>query len=272
MSSADQISPDSREELLADLELVQTQLDAANMRIAELDEYLADVLQKDRIKTREINILTQENRKLLKASVPANDGHTDLLKKITRVGTEFVDEVMTMRMHELQRRVLIQKDWLVSYSICLDGLNLLMGVESARNPQDIRRIVESFQAAVASLPPPARLAEEGCPVSDAEYTKNMLGGISDWLITRSTTCWAREFHYESLMHDWGRFLRRYLNARHAEEILESLRPAETSAPPAKPTVIDGLEQLLKRESDARVRILPDGSVVPWDAGETGEKQ
>ena len=68
-----------------------------------------------------------------------------LLQKLKHVDAAFVAEVRTMPLHELQRRILIQKDWLGSYSTCLDGLGLKVGVESAWNPTDIRRAVESLR-------------------------------------------------------------------------------------------------------------------------------
>ncbi len=73
-----------------------------------------------------------------------------LLCKLPHVRDEFFVEVMDMPREELQRRVLIQSDWLGSYSKCLDGLGLRIGVEAARNPKDMRRIVESL------LPPNTR--------------------------------------------------------------------------------------------------------------------
>lgn len=77
--------------------------------------------------------------------------HAELLKKIPKVGQDFVTEVTGLSRYELERRVLIQKDWLASYSRCLDGLDLRhipgSGVESARDPRDIRRIVESLRPA-----------------------------------------------------------------------------------------------------------------------------
>ncbi len=65
-----------------------------------------------------------------------------LLGKLPHVRDEFFAEVMEMSREELQCRVLIQSDWLGRYSRCLDGLELRMGVEAARDPQDVRRIVE----------------------------------------------------------------------------------------------------------------------------------
>jgi hypothetical protein len=70
--------------------------------------------------------------------------HAELLKKIPRVGNEFVAEVRELSRWALERRVLIQKDWLASYSQCLDGLDLKVGVEAARDPKDIRRIAEAL--------------------------------------------------------------------------------------------------------------------------------
>lgn len=78
--------------------------------------------------------------------------HTELLKKLPLVDADFVAEVQTLPRQELERRVLIQKDWLGSYSRCLDGLGLKIGVESARDPRDIRRLVESMRPEEPSPP------------------------------------------------------------------------------------------------------------------------
>lgn len=71
-------------------------------------------------------------------------GWSALLDKLPHVRDELFAEVMDMPREELQRRVLIQSDWLGSYSRCLDGLGLRIGVEAARDPKDMRRIVESL--------------------------------------------------------------------------------------------------------------------------------
>lgn len=84
------------------------------------------------------------NGERLFAEVDAHP-HADLLEKLPHVGHDFAEEVLALPLHELQRRVLIQKDWLAHYSTCLDGLDLKIGVESSRDPRDIRRIVESMQ-------------------------------------------------------------------------------------------------------------------------------
>jgi hypothetical protein len=71
--------------------------------------------------------------------------HSELLKKTPHVNTEFVAEVQQLSRQELERRVLIQKDWLGHYSRCLDGLGIKnIGVESCWNPRDIRRAFESL--------------------------------------------------------------------------------------------------------------------------------
>ena len=77
---------------------------------------------------------------------PADPNHTELLKKLPRVNAEFVAEIRALSRWALERRALIQKDWLSSYSQCLDGLGLTIGVESARDPRD-RRIVKSRHGA-----------------------------------------------------------------------------------------------------------------------------
>lgn len=81
------------------------------------------------------------------ASMETTD-HSDLLKRAPRVGADFVAEVRQLSRHELERRVLIQKDWLGSYSQCLDGLGLSIGVDACRDPRDIRRVVESLRPAL----------------------------------------------------------------------------------------------------------------------------
>jgi hypothetical protein len=79
--------------------------------------------------------------------LPSCEPDPALLRKLKHVDDAFVADVRAMPLHELQRRVLIQKDWLGSYSTCLDGLGIRnIGVESAWNPTDIRRAVQSLQA------------------------------------------------------------------------------------------------------------------------------
>jgi hypothetical protein len=99
---------------------------------------------------------------------PSNDSlpnetsdHSELLKKTPHVNTEFVAEVQQLSRQELERRVLIQKDWLGHYSRCLDGLGIKnIGVESCWNPRDIRRAFESLSK--SPLEPKA-------PPSDVEH-------------------------------------------------------------------------------------------------------
>jgi hypothetical protein len=68
--------------------------------------------------------------------------HTELLKKIPRVGQQFVDEIKTLSRQALEQRVLIQKDWCESYAHCLDGL-INSGVDyMGCLPKDIRRHFE----------------------------------------------------------------------------------------------------------------------------------
>jgi hypothetical protein len=79
--------------------------------------------------------------------LPSCEPDPALLQKLKHVDEQFIAEIRTMPLHELQRRVLIQKDWLGSYSKCLDGLGIRnIGVESAWNPTDIRRAVESLKS------------------------------------------------------------------------------------------------------------------------------
>lgn len=95
---------------------------------------------------------------------PIDPDHAELLKKIPRVSAEFVAEIRDISRWALERRVLIQKDWLGSYSQCLDGLDLRhipgSGVESARDPRDIRRVVESLR-------PSEKTEREPCRHGDA---------------------------------------------------------------------------------------------------------
>lgn len=79
--------------------------------------------------------------------------HAELLKRLPRVGADFVEEIQALSRTELERRVLIQKDWVHSYSRCLDGLDLKVGVESCRDPRDIRRIVESLRPELKAAAP-----------------------------------------------------------------------------------------------------------------------
>jgi hypothetical protein len=63
------------------------------------------------------------------------------LSRLPHVDQEFAEEVKTMPVAELRRRVLIGHDWIGHCAHCLDGLGL-EGVDGARLPRDIRRIVE----------------------------------------------------------------------------------------------------------------------------------
>jgi hypothetical protein len=106
--------------------------------------------------------------------------HSELLKKLPRVGTDFVAEVQALSRQALEQRVLIQKDWLGSYSRCLDGLGLKIGVESARDPRDIRRIVESMRPEE-----PTRSTESDCStgiggVTLVQMAENMKLGLDPY--------------------------------------------------------------------------------------------
>lgn len=80
--------------------------------------------------------------------------HADLLRKLPHVRADLRDELANLSPWALQRRVLIQADWLGHYSRCVDGLDLHKisgsGAECARDPRNIRRIVEHLRA----TPPP----------------------------------------------------------------------------------------------------------------------
>lgn len=84
----------------------------------------------------------------------ALDDHSELLKKLPNVRGDLLEELKPLSTWALIRRVLIQADWLGSYSRCIDGFEFRgipgSGIDSARNPRDIRRIVEHLRA---SKPP-----------------------------------------------------------------------------------------------------------------------
>lgn len=77
----------------------------------------------------------------------ALDDHSELLKKLPNVHPDLVAELEKLSKWALVRRVLIQADWLGSYSKCLDGLDLRVGVDGCWNPRDIRAAVEKLRAA-----------------------------------------------------------------------------------------------------------------------------
>lgn len=76
----------------------------------------------------------------------------ELMKNLPNARPGFVEEVKLFTRADLQKRILIQHDWLGSYSRCIDGLDLKIdgkliggsGVDSARDPKNIRYIVEAF--------------------------------------------------------------------------------------------------------------------------------
>jgi hypothetical protein len=70
----------------------------------------------------------------------------ELSTRLPNVRPDFIVEVQTLSNAALQRRVLIQADWLGSYSRCLDDQDISMripgsGVQAARDPRNIRAIV-----------------------------------------------------------------------------------------------------------------------------------
>ncbi len=82
------------------------------------------------------------------------DDHSYLLSRLKHIGadrSDLLDEINGLTMWALQRRVLIQCDWMRGYSKCLDGLNLNVGVDGSRMPDDIRRIVVELQSIVVEL-------------------------------------------------------------------------------------------------------------------------
>jgi len=84
------------------------------------------------------------------ASPSETSDHSELLKKTPHVTAKFVAEVQQLPRSELERRVLVQKDWLGHYSRCIDGLGIKgIGVESAWNPREIRRAFEKQEAHLA---------------------------------------------------------------------------------------------------------------------------
>jgi hypothetical protein len=74
------------------------------------------------------------------------DDHSELMKKLPRVSPDLLEELKPLSPWALRKRVLIQSDWIRSYSSSLDGLDLNVGIEKCRDPRDIRRIVESVIA------------------------------------------------------------------------------------------------------------------------------
>src|SRR5690606_40479930 len=83
---------------------------------------------------------------------------------LPNVHPDLVAELEKLSKWALVRRVLIQADWLGSYSKCLDGLDLRVGVDGCWNPRDIRAAVEKLRAAE---PPPAWQPIETAPQGDA---------------------------------------------------------------------------------------------------------
>lgn len=78
---------------------------------------------------------------------PALDDHSELMKKLPNARPELLAEIRKQSRWALERRVLIQADWLGSYSKCLDGFGLRYGVDGCWNPRDIREAVEKLRAA-----------------------------------------------------------------------------------------------------------------------------
>ena len=74
--------------------------------------------------------------------------HEVLLKRLPRVAAQFLAEILSLPLYELQRRVLVQKDWLESYSACFDGIGLSIRADGALLPRDIRRAIEASSQGV----------------------------------------------------------------------------------------------------------------------------
>lgn len=79
------------------------------------------------------------------------DGNTldDLMKKLPNVSSEFLTEVKESSVEALQRKVLIQADWLGAFYRSLDGIKEIrhmMGSQSegSRDPDAIRLIVDTL--------------------------------------------------------------------------------------------------------------------------------
>lgn len=69
-----------------------------------------------------------------------------LITNLPNIRRGMADEVRTMPVEELQRRVLIQSDWIGGFSHCLDGIPGVSimpgaGVDGCRDPKKIRQIV-----------------------------------------------------------------------------------------------------------------------------------
>lgn len=69
-----------------------------------------------------------------------------LVTRLPNIRQGLAEEVRTMPVEELQRRVLVQADWIGGFSHCLDGIPSISlmpgaGVDGCRGPKDIRQIV-----------------------------------------------------------------------------------------------------------------------------------
>jgi hypothetical protein len=108
---------------------------------------------------------------------PALDDHSELMKKLPNVRPELLAEITKQSRWALERRVLIQADWLGSYSKCLDGFGLRYGVDGCWNPRDIREAVEKLRAA----PPPGDLR------ADLKSYLRAIGASPDGLTKQAIT-------------------------------------------------------------------------------------
>lgn len=69
-----------------------------------------------------------------------------ICQKLPTVERSFILDVASFSREELQRRVLIQSDWIGHFSRCLDGIKEIQhisggGCDRARQPENIRAVV-----------------------------------------------------------------------------------------------------------------------------------
>lgn len=109
---------------------------------------------------------------------PALDDHSELMKKLPNVRPELLAEIRKQSKWALERRVLIQADWLGSYSKCLDGFGLRYGVDGCWNPRDIREAVQRIAAAVVERENRARLFFSGYSTEARNMIESAAAGTS----------------------------------------------------------------------------------------------
>lgn len=86
---------------------------------------------------------------MIEVSEPNNDWIDPLVTKLSFVRADFVAEVKDMSREELQRRVLIQSDYIGGFASSLDGIPEIhcipgAGVDRCRDAQNIRTVVNAL--------------------------------------------------------------------------------------------------------------------------------